>query len=193
MKIITYVIVTWNNQNQIKACIDSIKNNTSISFDIFIIDNNSSDKTCEIIKKYFPDVILFRNVENLGFAKGNNLALKYVKSEYICFINPDIILTEDIVSPSINILNKEKSVGLVASRLCNLDGSHQPSCFAFATPFSLFCEILHIGKIMPQFICKKYFPNFYHAKKSFFPPWVIGAEMVMRTYEAKKINGFSTE
>ena len=109
------------------------------------------------LSKIFPDVILFRNVENLGFAKGNNLALKYVKSEYICFINPDIILTEDIVSPSINILNKEKSVGLVASRLCNLDGSHQPSCFAFATPFSLFCEILHIGKIMPQFICKNIF------------------------------------
>lgn len=108
-------------------------------------------------------------------------------------MNPDVILTEDILTPSIEILVDQSEVGLVACRLKNKDGSNQPSCFNFANSWSLPCEILHIGAVMPRSLRKKYFLNYYKTNDDFKPDWVIGAEMVMRTKDARAIGGFSTE
>lgn len=193
MELITFIIVTWNNQQQIRQCLQTIMKYTLIPHQIIVVDNQSSDETVQIIQNEFPTVNLIISSDNVGFAKANNLALWQVNSEYVCFINPDIILTEDIINPSIQVLKKKRDVGLVACKLCNLNSSLQPSCFHFADAYSLAGEILHIGKLFPQFLCKKYFMNFYNAKENFYPQWVIGAEMVMRTQDAKDIGGFSTE
>lgn len=193
MDLITFIIVTWNNQQQIRQCLQTIMKYTLVPYRIIVVDNHSSDETVQIIQKEFSTVDLIISPDNVGFAKANNLALWQVNSEYVCFINPDIILTEDIINPSIHVLKEKQDVGLVSCKLRNLDSSLQPSCFHFADAYSLVAEILHIGKIFPQFLCKKYFMNFYNAKTDFYPQWVIGAEMVMRTQEAKDIGGFSTE
>ncbi len=193
MDLITFVIVTWNNQQQIRQCLQTIMKYTLVPYHIIVIDNQSSDETVQIIQQEFPSIDLIISPDNVGFAKANNLALWQVDSEYVCFINPDTILTEDIINPSVQVLKEHHDVGLVACKLRNLDSSLQPSCFHFADAYSMAGEILHIGKLFPQFFCKKYFTNFYNAKDDFYPQWVIGAEMVMRTQEAKAIGGFSTE
>ncbi|MGT2941083.1 glycosyltransferase family 2 protein [Streptococcus cristatus] len=190
---ITFIIVTWNSQDEILPCLDSIKRHSPKHSKIIVVDNASSDKTVSIIRKNFKDVKVIASEDNLGFAKANNLALAEVVTDYTCFINPDVILTEDIVAPSIEILLKNQKIGLVACQLKNPDGSHQPSCFRFATPHAMFSEILHLGKVFPMFIRRKFFNNYYLAEKPYSPDWVIGAEMVMRTAEARKIEGFSTE
>lgn len=190
---ITFIIVTWNNEDQIEECIQTVMKYTLVPYHIIIVDNQSSDNTIDIIQSQFPTVELISSQDNLGFAKANNLALERVSSDYVCFLNPDTILTEDIVTPSLDILEKNSLIGLVSCKLHNYDGSWQPSCFHFADSISLPIEILHLGKLLPRFICKKYFPNFYYPKEDFCPDWVIGAEMIMRTKEAKEIRGFSTE
>ncbi len=192
-KSITYIIVTWNNQNEIYNCLKSIERYSPNNCEIIVVDNSSSDKTIEVINENFINVKVLANTENVGFARGNNLALNLVKTEYVCFINPDTVMTEDIVTPAINVLETRVDIGIVASRLKNSDGSNQPSCFAFVNRKSIFFEILHIGYWMPQKICKKYFPNYYIAKDDYVVPWVIGAQMVMRTLDVKILNGFSTE
>ena len=105
-KLITFVIVTWNNEKQIEACLDTLAKYTITPHEIIVVDNVSEDKTCDIISRRYPFVRLIKSKENLGFARGNNLALKEVRTPYLCFINPDVILTEDIASPAINILNQ---------------------------------------------------------------------------------------
>lgn len=189
---LTYIIVTWNNEREIKECIETINRFSPDYCKIIVVDNASSDSTVNIIKEQFPDVTLITSDENLGFAKGNNLALDRTDTKYVCFLNPDVILTQDIITPSIKEL-KDNNIGLVACRLNNRDGSWQPSTFSFANSRNLYNEILHIGSFMPQRICKKKFINYYRPLEKFNPDWVIGAEMVMRTAEAKKVGGFSTE
>ena len=143
-------------------------------------------------KKYHT-VELIESSTNLGFAAANNLALEKVSTPYICYLNPDVILTEDIITPSIEILKKRNDVGIVSCKLKNRDGSDQRSYFNYTGMWSSLGAILHIGAIMPQGFRKKYFLNEYHAKTDFEPEWVIGAEMILRTEEAKKIGGFSEE
>ena len=190
---ITYIIVTWNNEKEIENCLSTISIYSPKNSKVVVVDNDSKDRTVQIIKAKFPDVNLIKSTKNLGFAAANNLALESVSTEYICYLNPDVILTEDVLTPSIAILENHSEVGLVACRLKNRDGSDQPSCFNFASSWSLPCEILHIGKIMPKKLKKKFFLNYYNASEDFEPDWVIGAQMVMRTKDAWLIGGFSTE
>lgn len=190
---ITFVIVTWNNEKEISECLKTVSKYSPDTSKIIVVDNNSSDSTTTIIEEQFPEVTLIKSDENLGFAKGNNIALNATTTEYVCFLNPDVILTQDIVTPSINMLKTNDRIGLVSCRLNNRDGSWQPSTFSFANSKNLYYEILHIGEFMPQNICKKRFINYYRPIENFNPDWVIGAEMIMRTEEAQKIGGFSTE
>lgn len=189
----TFIIVTWNNEKEIEDCLSTVSRYSPKNSKVIVVDNNSNDKTVQVIKEKFPEIDLIESKENLGFAAANNLALENVSSEYICYLNPDVILTEDILTPSIEILVDQSEVGLVACRLKNKDGSNQPSCFNFANSWSLPCEILHIGAVMPRSLRKKYFLNYYKTNDDFKPNWVIGAEMVMRTKDARAIGGFSTE
>lgn len=189
----TFIIVTWNNEKEIEDCLSTVSRYSPKNSKVIVVDNNSNDKTVQVIKEKFPEIDLIESKENLGFAAANNLALENVSSEYICYLNPDVILTEDILTPSIEILVDQSEVGLVACRLKNKDGSNQPSCFNFANSWSLPCEILHIGAVMPKSLRKKYFLNYYKTNDDFKPDWVIGAEMVMRTKDARAIGGFSTE
>lgn len=190
---LTYIIVTWNNENEIEDCLKTIQHYSPRDSKIIVVDNKSSDETISIIKAKFSTVQLIESQENLGFAGANNLALEYVTTEYLCYINPDVILTEDIITPAIHKLSSDPSVGLVASSLKNSDGTHQPSCFNFSSPLSMFSEVLHLGRLVPNKLRKKYFLNYYLPEEDFYPDWVIGAEMVLRTQDAKEIGGFSTD
>ena len=181
---ITYVIVTWNNQREIVNCLNSINKYTSIGNEIIVYDNNSSDSTTALIEKQFPEVRLIRSKENLGFARGNNAALRQVKSEYVCFLNPDTVLTEDIAWTSIKKLRENNAVGIVGCRLCNVDKTWQQSCFRYAHGMELFLEIMHLSRL--------FYPS-NNGKKDLFPDWIIGAEMIMRTREVKYIGGFSVD
>ena len=190
---VTYIIVTWNSAGEILNCLHSITKYSPKESKVVIVDNLSSDNTVDVIKAAYPEVKLIASKENLGFAAANNLALDEVDTPYLCYLNPDTILTEDIISPSISVLESQQKIGLVSCQLKNVDGSHQPSCFNFANSKSLFSEILHLGSFAPKFMQKKYFLNYYKSEIPYSPEWVIGAEMIMRTAEAKKIGGFSTE
>ena len=83
--LITFIIVTWNNERQIEACLETLTQYTTVPHEIIIVDNVSQDRTCDIIVQKYPFVQSIKCKENLGFAKGNNLALKKVTFPYICF------------------------------------------------------------------------------------------------------------
>lgn len=173
--LITFIIVTWNNERQIEACLETLTQYTTVPHEIIIVDNVSQDRTCDIIVQKYPFVQLIKCKENLGFAKGNNLALKKVTSPYICFINPDVILTEDITLPAINILSQYKNVGLVTNKLCNSDGSNQLTTGRFTDLVSILISVCHLSLFIPNPLRKTLCPEYYKIEHGvFFPNWVIG-------------------
>ncbi|MGT2752202.1 glycosyltransferase family 2 protein [Streptococcus porcinus] len=193
IKAVTYIIVTWNNEKEIVDCLDSLYKYSPLNSKVVVVDNNSNDRTIEIIRSQFPKVELVAINENLGFAVGNNIALDRVESDFICYLNPDVILTEDFITASVQKLEDNPNVGIVSCELKNVDLTHQPSTFNFANSRTMFFDILHIGRLMPNFLKRKYFLSYYTSKNEFFPEWVIGAEMVLRTIDAKAVQGFSTD
>ena len=68
-----------------------------IESEIIVVDNNSSDDSCQMVKQLFPEIILLENKENLGFSKANNQAVKIAKGDYVCILNPDTASDQKIL------------------------------------------------------------------------------------------------
>ncbi len=89
-KTVAVSIVTWNSAEEIGECLDSLKD-LPPNWQVWVVDNDSSDKTVEIIKRDFPEVNLVVNPENIGFAAANNQVIVTTKTDYVLLLNPDTI------------------------------------------------------------------------------------------------------
>lgn len=90
--LITVSIVTYNAEQDIRKCLESLKKQTFKDFQVVIVDNHSTDKTVEIAKKTLKSVMLIESERNLGFGAAHNLAISKSTSEWILVLNPDTIL-----------------------------------------------------------------------------------------------------
>lgn len=130
--LISFVTVTYNSAQFIPKLLTSIEKYVKEKHEIVVLDNNSSDKTLQIIKDLKIKVKILPQTQNLGFAKGNNLAVKSASGELIFFLNPDTELTQDIAS-LIEQVESDPQIGVIAPKLLLADGSVQPSVRKFPT------------------------------------------------------------
>ena len=84
-----------------------------IPSEIIVVDNNSSDESCTIVKLNFPDVKLIENKDNVGFSKANNQAVAVAKGEYICILNPDVVVAENTFHDLINFSKSKAKHGII--------------------------------------------------------------------------------
>ncbi len=103
-------------------CLDSVtKAIENIDAEIIVVDNNSEDQSCDLVKQNFPKVNLIRNTENSGFSKGNNKGVKSAKGEYLCILNPDTVVPEDCFSKLFKHYLELENIGAIGVQL--IDGS----------------------------------------------------------------------
>lgn len=102
------------------------KSLVDIDAEIIVVDNRSSDKSCEMVKELFPKVKLIENPSNEGFSKGNNLGVKAAKGEYLCILNPDTIVAEDTFKVLLDFADKQDRLGIVGCRLMDGTGKFLP-------------------------------------------------------------------
>lgn len=94
--------------------------------ELIVVDNNSSDASCSIVKTQFPSVILIENKGNKGFSKANNQAVAIAKGEYLLFLNPDTVMPEDFFKKTIPYLDEHPDVGALGPRLIDGKGLFAP-------------------------------------------------------------------
>lgn len=151
-KKVSVIIVSYNVAHFIAACLDSVKKALrNIEAEIFIVDNNSSDDSCQLIKEYYPEVILIENKENLGFAKANNQAVHISNGELIHFLNPDTVIPEDFYEKSIDFLERHPNAASVGPRIIDGLGHYAiDSKKSFPTIKSSVFKILGLSKVFPK-------------------------------------------
>ena len=110
----------------LQHCLESITTNYSIDlFDIFIVDNMSSDGSPEMVERHFPSVNLIRSPGNIGFGRANNLVKPFVQTPYILFLNPDTIVPKAVITKMIDFIDQHPNVALLGCRMRNPDGKPQ--------------------------------------------------------------------
>ena len=150
MGLVSIIIVTYNSENEIRDCINSILNSSRITnFEILIADNHSTDETVLIIENFDSSKItLIKNNANLGYTKANNQCLKLAKGEYFLLLNPDTILQKNTLNILTDELRKDDILGAVASQLKYPDGKIQKSCRRFPRRRDIIYESLRLGIIL---------------------------------------------
>lgn len=147
---ISIIIVTWNSQEYITDCLNSILKNQTIRKQIFVVDNNSTDKTVQIIKKNFPNIELIENNKNNGFTFACNQGIEKSSGKYVLLLNPDTILTPHSLDKLIAFMERQDNVGAVGPQLLNMDGTIQPSCRSFPSQKIYLWEFTGLSRLFPE-------------------------------------------
>jgi len=156
---ITVIIVSWNVKDFLRRCLESIyRFARDIEFEVFVVDNNSSDGSGAMVKAEFPQVNLIANKENYGFSKANNQALIRSRGRYILFLNPDTELVDNSLKAMAGFMETHPDASAMGCRLIYPDGSLQSSCRHFPSFFTDLMENLWLEWIFPR----NPFFNYYH-------------------------------
>ncbi|MCK5614502.1 glycosyltransferase family 2 protein [Candidatus Pacearchaeota archaeon] len=123
---LSIALVNWNSCDLTRNCIESIiRNVDDIPYEIIVVDNNSTDGSIQMIENNFPNAILIKNKDNLGFAEANNQAFDVSQGEYFLLLNTDTIVHDKAIQKMIGFLEQNPKVGAVTCKLLNSDGSIQ--------------------------------------------------------------------
>ena len=119
---ISIIVVTYNSEEHIIDCLNSIFLQDDKDFEFILIDNNSSDSTISVIKDKFTNIHLIKNRENLGFSKGVNQGIECSKGKNIFILNSDIVLREDFIDELKNaLLQLPDNVGMISPKMLRMD------------------------------------------------------------------------
>jgi GT2 family glycosyltransferase len=125
---LSIIIVNFNTRRLLKCCLQSIYDTArDLRFEVFVVDNASSDGSAEMIRTHFPRVRLIENYKDAGFTKAANLALVQAIGRYCLVSHPDIEFTSGSIQNMINFLNAHDEVGVVGANCLYPDGSYVES------------------------------------------------------------------
>lgn len=137
---LSIVIVNLNTRDLTIGCIRSIeKEAKDLPFEVLLTDNGSTDGSVEAFKKieeekfWKPRFTLILNGSNTGYAKANNQGIKKASGEYILLLNNDTLVHKNSLQNLVKFAEETSDAGVVGSRLLNIDGTLQKSCYHFPT------------------------------------------------------------
>lgn len=123
MKNVSLIIVSYNTKELILDCLKSVYLKTEgIDFEIIVVDNDSKDGSVEAIEEKFPEVIVIKNGENLGFGKANNVGIEHSRAEYVFLLNPDTVLRNNAVKILYDYMNNNPDAGACGGMLYDAEG-----------------------------------------------------------------------
>lgn len=157
--------------------------------EIIVVDNNSPDDSCAMIKLRFPKVILIENKENSGFPKGNNIGVAAAKGEYICILNPDTVVAEDTFSKILAFAERQNDLGIVGCKLIDGTGNFLPeSKRGLPTPFVSFTKMSGLYRLSGLF--GKYYASHLSENETGTVDILVGAFMLMKRNLYNEVGGF---
>lgn len=151
---ISVIIVSWNASDYLEKCLESLSSGIARTYEVIVVDNNSSDDSPTMVINKFPWVRLIETGANLGFAKGNNIGIKSSRGRYLALVNSDAIALPGCLDALSQFLADHPDVGMVGPRVMNGDRSLQNSCRRFPTLWNNACEEFALNRLFPRM---KYF------------------------------------
>ncbi|MFT5249421.1 MAG: GT2 family glycosyltransferase [Saprospiraceae bacterium] len=112
-------IVSVNYDQPIVTCemLASLRKVTYPNFEILVVDNASPNKSPDIIKEMYPEIQLIISDKNLGFAGGNNIALKQAKGDYILLLNNDTEVQPNFLDSLVELMESDQKIGITSSKI----------------------------------------------------------------------------
>jgi GT2 family glycosyltransferase len=193
--VLDIVIVNHNSTDDLMLCLQSIYDSLGDIPTTVFIQDNASDDDLDRLHSSFPQAIVSKNRDNIGFARAINKGLAQGAAPYVALINPDTIVHKGCFEETLTYMEKTTDIGVVGPRVLNTDGTTQGSARAFPTPFT--------GLFGRNTVLTKWFPNNpitranmltsrSHIKMPMDVDWVSGACMVVRRRAIEEVGLLDT-
>ncbi|KKP40252.1 MAG: family 2 glycosyl transferase [Candidatus Peregrinibacteria bacterium GW2011_GWC2_33_13] len=206
---VSIILVNYNTKELTRDCIKSVYEKTDgIEYDIWVVDNDSSDGSPQMIKEEFPDVKLIESHENLGFGRANNLVIEQSDAKYCFLLNTDTILVNNAVKILFDFMEKPENsdVGGCGGQLYNTDMSLQDSVGEFDTLDKLYKKALGANFIEIFYRYKHIFKTkilkhketlkedkSYSLASDYNPDFIIGADLMLRKSALNQVGAFDKQ
>ncbi len=157
---LSIVIVNYNVKYFLEQCLLSVQGALQgIEAEIFVVDNDSSDGSNEMLAEKFKDVILIANKKNVGFSVANNQAIRQAKGEFVLLLNPDTVVEENTFSECIQFMKQHPKAGALGVKMIDGKGNYLPeSKRGLPTPSVSFYKIFGLSSLFPR---SKRFAKYY--------------------------------
>lgn len=193
MKDVSVIIINYNTSKYTLKCIDSVlkHTNSSLSYEIIVVDNNSKIEDFTFLKNNFPaheNVTLHRSIINTGFGGGNMFGSQFANAKYLLFLNNDAFLQNDCLSILFDYMETHQKVGVSTAQNYNENNEHVIS----------FDHDKGIRKLIfgRSFLEKNFSKKYPKRKKEYTQPvsvnFINGAFMFFRSFVFAEVGGFDT-
>jgi len=145
---LSVIIITYKERELLKKCLESVfASNTSYGHEVLVSDSNSQDGSVEMVRSEFPQVKLLDNQKNLGFSKGNNVAIKQAVGRYILLLNADTTVRPDTFDLSIKYMDAHSEVGAMGAKVLLPNGQLDKAARRrFPNPANSFLRLFGLKK-----------------------------------------------
>ncbi len=183
------ILISYNKPEMLKQTLKSLIDNIkSTNYEIIVVDNASTENNIKMIEQNFPNVVLIKNNTNLGFGKANNIGMENAKSEYLFFVNSDVILIDDPTEKMLQFYKDTSNIGLLGAQLLNSDMTKQESFYSFPSVTKRIVELTGMKKFF-----KKFYRDLKTGTSNFFEiDSIVGAFFLVSKDVFEKIGKFDT-
>jgi len=189
------VVVNWNVREMLAGCLRSVQAElaaSGLTAETWVVDNASTDGSVEMLRRDFPDIQLIASDINLGFAAGNNAALRALGFDRppeeavkhpaaVLLLNPDTEVHPGALRTLVDFLDNTPEAGVAGARLLYGDGSFQHSAFGFPGLWQLAIELLPVpGRLVESRLNGRYPRSLYEQDRPFRVGHPLGAALCVR-------------
>jgi GT2 family glycosyltransferase len=187
--VISAAVVNYETRADLRACLSALQGDEWS--EIVVVDNASTDGSAAMVEAEFPQAKLIRNEENLGFGAAANQALRTCSSEYVLLLNGDTQPDAGAGGALAAYLAGHPRAAIVGPRLLNVDGTLQPSCFPFLTPWRAALVMSGLNAVVAAVppLAHRHLPTTPHDRPRIVP-WVKGAAVAVRRAAVVGAGGF---
>lgn len=199
---VSIIIVSWNVQDFLVACLESIiKSPVAINepdgdkpvVEIIVVDSASSDGTVEVLQNNYPQVTLLAQSENVGFTRGNNIGFESARGRYLLMLNPDTEIIADAIPQMLAYMENHADVGITGPHTLNSDGTTQSSRRHFPTKTLAFFESTWLQPFAPRSMMTHFYISDKADDAILDVDWMQGSALMTRYEIYEAVGGLDTD
>ena len=149
---LSVIIVNYNVKYFLEQALHSVyKAMHGVNGEVFVVDNNSADGSCEMVLRKFPQTVVIENKSNTGFSVANNQAIKQATGKYVLLLNPDTVVEEDCFRRCIDFMDTQQDAGALGVKMIDGKGKFLPeSKRSLPTPKVAFYKMFGFASVFPK-------------------------------------------
>jgi hypothetical protein len=195
---VAVIIVSWNVRNYLADCLRSVcmeNSRSGLKVETWVVDNDSTDGTAELVADLFPQVHLIANDHNPGFGAANNQGMRAAaasKPRYFFLLNSDTVMGKGALTHLVQAMDERPQAGMAGARLAYGDGRFQHSAFAFPGIGQIAFDLFPMPARLYESRWNGRYPRraFHPDGRPFPVDFVLGATMLVRADVVAATGGF---